>query len=429
MVPLALGLALFCVYFANGREIGSVDSQPTKFAARELLLRGSLSLNHVVGATPQLLQRHTIVLGVDGRYRSTYSPVPALTAAAVNWPLVKLGIIDLRDEHAAGKIAATAAAVLTALAVVILFLAVRRSLPEGRAVMLAAGLGLGTGLWSTVSQTLWQHETAVLGFALAIYALASTRLGATQGLLIGVGVALACTSRLSVIPAGIVVLGAAWGCGGIRTFLASSAVVAAAAAVLVAHNVSAYGHPLAALPYLESLHREFHGTDRSFQLSWEGYAGLLVSPNRGLLVFSPVVAVAAWGMREAWTAGWHSPQRWYLVAAAAQFGLYGAYTVWWAGHTFGPRYMLDVLPFLVPSAALALARLRIRSVGTIFAVLALSWSIAVSALGAYVYPAEQWNTDPSDVDRFHERLWDWRDTQIGRTLQTPPNSRNFMFFE
>ncbi len=91
--------------------------------------------------------------------------------------------------------------------------------------------------------------------------------------------------------------------------------------------------------------------------------------------------------------------------------------------------MLDVLPFLVPSAALGMARLRLRSVGGACAVLALAWSIAVSALGAYVYPAEMWNTDPSEVDQYHERLWDWRDTQIRRAFDTPPNARNFMLFE
>jgi hypothetical protein len=44
---VGLVLALFAVYSANGREIGSLDSQVTKFAAREFLLRGSLALNHV----------------------------------------------------------------------------------------------------------------------------------------------------------------------------------------------------------------------------------------------------------------------------------------------------------------------------------------------------------------------------------------------
>jgi hypothetical protein len=91
--------------------------------------------------------------------------------------------------------------------------------------------------------------------------------------------------------------------------------------------------------------------------------------------------------------------------------------------------MLDVLPLLVPAGAMALARLRIRSAAGILAVLSLAWSVGVAALGAFVYPAEAWNSSPADVDREHARLWDWRDTQIRRAIGTSPNDRNFMLFE
>ena len=42
-IAVLLVLGLFIVYNRNGREIGSFDSQPRKYAARELLLRGTLS--------------------------------------------------------------------------------------------------------------------------------------------------------------------------------------------------------------------------------------------------------------------------------------------------------------------------------------------------------------------------------------------------
>lgn len=421
-------VVLFGVYVANGREIGSVDSQVTKFAAREFLLRGSLALNHVVGATPELARRHTFVLAPDGRYRSAYSPVPALAAAAVVWPLSVTGALDLRQTQAPAVIATVAAALLTALAVALAFLTARRYLAPGRALLVAAGLGLGTGLWSTASQTLWQHETAIFGLSMAVLALTAPRPGYVAAAAAGVGLALACTSRLPLAPIAAVFVLGIWKRGGIGPMLAAGAVLAAAAAALLAFNLRAYGHLLGALPALEALHVDFHGTDRSFRLAWQGYAGLLFSPNRGLIVYSPIVAVAALGARRAWRLGWESPMRWCLVAAAAQFALYGAYTVWWAGHTFGPRYMLDVLPLLVPAAALGLVNMPVRSATAALAILALAWSIGVAALGAFVYPAEAWNSDPADVDRAHERLWDWRDTQIERAAETPPNSRNFMLF-
>src|SRR5688572_15312942 len=169
-IALALVVGLVCVYNANGREIGSFDSQPTKFAARELLLRGTLTLNHVVGAVPQYAERAAFVRCPDGRYRSAYSPVPSVLAAAISYPLTRTRILDLRAPGAPNVIAVLAASLLTALAVAILYLGARRWTDRPRALLVALGLGLGTGLWSLVSQTLWGHETAILGLAIAVTA-------------------------------------------------------------------------------------------------------------------------------------------------------------------------------------------------------------------------------------------------------------------
>lgn len=163
-LPVAVGvaLAMFALYNANGREIGSYDSQPTKYAARELLLRGTLSLNHVIGRTPELMQRSGFVPARDGRYRSAYSPVPAVLAAAVMWPLWKVGVVDLNAPLASSFMASFASSLIVAIAVGLIFLTARRVTSRGRALFVAVAAGAGTGLWSTASQTLWQHETAIL---------------------------------------------------------------------------------------------------------------------------------------------------------------------------------------------------------------------------------------------------------------------------
>ena len=44
----AIFLALVVIYNANGREIGTVDSQPAKFTARELAMLGTLLLLRVI---------------------------------------------------------------------------------------------------------------------------------------------------------------------------------------------------------------------------------------------------------------------------------------------------------------------------------------------------------------------------------------------
>ena len=428
LLATALCVGLLLVYNANGREMGNYDSQPTKFAARELLLRGTLALNYVVGATPQLGERPAFVTARDGRVRSAYSPAPAIAAAALAWPFWLTGALDIRAPLGPNRIAKLAASVLTAAAVTLTFFTARRFMGAGRALLLAAALGAGTGYWPTVSQTLWQHETAIFGLSLAVLAFTATDLRLHHVLLTGIGLGIAGSSRPQLAPAVVALLiGVAVRAGGIRAWPAA-AVTGAFAAALIATNVSWFGHPMGAMPLLEALHPRVHATERTFGLSAAGFAGLLLSPNRGLLVFSPIVAIAAAGARRTARAGRGSPLIWCALAAAVQYVLYASYAVWWAGHTFGPRYMLDVLPLLAVLAAAGLNDRALSGFARAGIALALAWSVAVSAAGAFVFPNERWNLSPADVDRHHERLWDWSDLQIVRAWRGAPSPQNFSLF-
>lgn len=430
LTAAGLFVALLLVYNANGREIGSYDTLPTKFAARELLLRRTLGLNHVVGATPEYAKRWGIILAADGNYRSVYSPMPALMAAGITWPLWKTGLVDIRAPLAPGLMAVLTASVLVSLAVTFAFLHARQRLPRDRAVLLAAGLGLGTGFWSSASQTLWQTETAVFGLGLAVLAFAAPgdRISGRGAVAIGCGLALAGATRPQLAPIVGILLAGTWVRGHARHAAAATALVAIGVAVLCAANLRWFGHPLGALPLLQAVNMQVHGTDASFRLQLEGFAGLLVSPSRGLLVFSPVVLVAAAGIRRSFTEGWRRALPWCSLALAAQYALYGSYAVWWGGHTYGPRYLVDALPVAVPLAAVAMADSRGRT-ATLAAAAALAWSVVVAATGAFCYPHERWNVDPSDIDRNHARLWSVSDTQIIRCWRRGLSPQNFSLID
>jgi hypothetical protein len=106
-VALALFTTLFAIYNLNGREIGTTDSQPAKFLAREVAVRGTLTLDRVVAERPGLGLRPAFVRARDGHVRSAYPIVPALIAAvpatllhranARLWQLVARGL------HAGGS--------------------------------------------------------------------------------------------------------------------------------------------------------------------------------------------------------------------------------------------------------------------------------------------------------------------------------------
>jgi len=49
-------------------------------------------------------------------------------------------------------------------------------------------------------------------------------------------------------------------------------------------------------------------------------------------------------------------------------------------------------------------------------------------VGAFCFPsprAVDWDTSPQDVDFAHERLWDWRDSQLVRLVRNGPASPGF----
>jgi len=93
------------------------------------------------------------------------------------------------------------------------------------------------------------------------------------------------------------------------------------------------------------------GVGGNFVVPWyRGLAGLLISPGRGLLVYSPALIAAFFGLR-----GFCRRQPALagavVVTALAYLGFYARYVCWDGGISWGPRFLLP----LVPLGALALA--------------------------------------------------------------------------
>jgi uncharacterized membrane protein len=328
--------------------------------------------------------------------------------------------------------AKVSASLLVTLAVVFVFFAARWRTTDTWAALVALGFGLGTNAWPAASQALWGHETVLAGLALAVLCLAPET-GRLK------------TSRLWIAAAGLGIAGAArYQVAPVIVLLACSVIVrrrrardvltllpiAACAAAMVGLNLAWFGHPLGAMVELEAaLHPRIHGVSGPISdAPLTGALGLLVSPSRGLLIFSPVVLVALAGFGAMRKEGWRSDLRWCALAAAAQMALYACYSVWWGGYTYGPRYLIDVLPLLTPLAAAGTVVLRKSRIWSALAAGALAWSIALAATGAFCYPAEAWNTSPSNIDLDHQRLWDWRDPQFVRCWRTGPSPQNMDFF-
>ena len=197
-------------------------------------------------------------------------------------------------------------------------------------------------------------------------------------------------------------------------------------AAVVAYNLHVFGAILGGQGELETLHPTLHGVAGPWSgRLLDGLAGTLFSPNRGLFVFSPWAALglatlpACWGRLRSWTVG-----RWLLGALAVQMLLLSKYAIWWAGHSFGPRYWTESMPIFAVLLAYGLdwARTRFAPLAWLAATL-IAASAALQAIGAVCYPST-WNIAPADVDRVPARLWDWSDTELSRCLREGPAPRS-----
>ena len=290
--------------------------------------------------------------GVDGRYYSPYGlghaiySIPFYLAGRI--AEVQLGFSVGRGDAVRKASFVMGSAVASALVVWIVYLfAWRLSGHHRAAVATALATAFGTLVWP-YSKFGFNAPLATLTVVGAIYAVWTGVRSGRHGLIwiagAAFGGALLVRSEL-VLSAGIAALWAAyelkwaWRSVG-RVWIAIGVPIAAAIGVMVVYNYARFGNPLDT-GYLRDAGAGFN----SISKIWEGLAGLLVSPGRSLFLYSPialagVVALGGWFRRDRSTA-------WLLTAVAATFFVfYGSLEYWDADRSYGPRYLLPIVPLL-----------------------------------------------------------------------------------
>src|SRR5207237_6410663 len=103
----------------------------------------------------------------------------------------------------------------------------------------------------------------------------------------------------------------------------------------IRYNVSYFGDPL---------HVQFptHGSWKWRGSPWQGLAGLLLSPARGLFVYSPVLLFSIVGLAGAWRKGGDGLLRALGVGAVLVVLVHARWWAWWGGATYGPRLLADL---------------------------------------------------------------------------------------
>jgi 4-amino-4-deoxy-L-arabinose transferase-like glycosyltransferase len=227
-----------------------------------------------------------------------------------------------------------------------------------RAACLALVAGLATMLWS-YAITFWTQPATALGLLASLYmGWRHGRSGRPRGALAAGALAgLACAVRYDAVLAVPWIAGlllamrwqepdrnARW-----RSLAWFLVPLGTMAALLAGWNLYRFGDPLDTGAYHQ-------GIGRLLQRDGLGQHMLanLVSPNQGLLVFSPPLLVTLAGLRSLWR-GQRALCAAILGICVSQFLFYSAFVFWDTAQSWGPRFLLTLVPLaLLPGAVLDL---------------------------------------------------------------------------
>jgi hypothetical protein len=425
---LLIGLCCLVVYNANLRSISAGDTYPARYLPFAIVQYHTIFFDPIARVAAQgrsvaaywMLPRpgaaaYWMLPRPDGHILSLYPVVVPLLVAPLYVPAVGYlhlrGWTDARLDHVARVMEKLSASLLAALSVSLLYLLLRRRAKPSIALLLTLAYAFGTTTWVVSSQALWQHgmaELLLIGALLLLTAPCTAPRAFAAGLLLGLVVA----NRPPdvVLAAALGAYGLFWAGRRLAPLLAAAAALPMVLVLL--YNLRFAGNVLGGYGVIGKA--DFFKHDLLV-----GVSGLLISPTRGLLVFSPFLlfVVLAWRQlprgRE---------ERFLTVAMGAgvaiQILLY-AKTDWRSGLSWGPRYMTDTLPFLMWMLVPVVAALR--GVARAVFLLAAGVAIAIEAIGAFWYspPLDRpiYAADRGLEDNDMRAAWVWRNNPVVTALR------------
>jgi hypothetical protein len=413
-------ILLFCVvtlvYLANGKTIWSGDTISARFLPFSILRELDFDLDEFpflydLESTKSFPVVASFFNGEDipyflvhrnGHYISVYPPGPALLALPVYALPVVAGISATSNWLPyLEKLSAT---LIAALSVLFLYWALGELVAEKTALIIAIIYAFGTSTFSLSSQALWQHGPGQCLLSLALYfclrGIKEDRFIPFAILALACSIVIRPTNVLIALPFGLYVLHK------YPHLIIRSALFALPPLMfLCAYNYVYFGSVMSSGYNASTL-----VSVSSFSMPFfEGLSGLLLSPGRGLFIYSPILIFSIVGIVKSWNERLMI-FRYLTMALVCDLILYSKYTWWGGGFCYGPRMLAELTPilclFLYPIFKIVERRCYLR---LFFLALSLV-SISFHALGAFWYDGS-WDTT-TDLEAFYDRVWSWTNNPL-----------------
>jgi hypothetical protein len=231
--------------------------------------------------------------------------------------------------------------VLTAGTIAVLYL-IARSLSDSAAVALEIALifGLTTIAWPYASTYFAQPIIAFLLVSGMYFLFVEENTSVLRVILCGIGFMLATLTRLDALPLIVVMIGFYHVFNpkrSLRDLAILTTFIGLGLLGQMAYNIYRTGSPLLSGYASEGWNSVF----------WKGLYGLTISPNKGILFFSPLVAASMPGFILLWKDGKKKEVGLILSLFVIQLATYSSWWTWEGGWSWGPRFLVVTNPFLM----------------------------------------------------------------------------------
>jgi hypothetical protein len=423
------------IYLANQTTITSGDCFPNTLLAFNFLENHRLDFSNFRDSyLASFANGYFFIESNQGQLTSGYP----IGVSIVTFPLYLIFYFYLKLAHIALNITdesfevyrllfeKVAATIVTSLSVVLFYLSSRLKFARKVAYISTFIYAFATSTWTIGSQGLWQHGSSNLVLLGTFYCLLlANRSKDPKFFLLAAGL------FAGLLP-------------GIRPTNAIFSIITVVYTVTIFKFRSALfllGLILSSLPSIIWNWYNFGNLTGGYSVMYGGtlpyiftanhffisFMGILFSPSRGLLVFSPILVFSIYGAYQilklrSYTKLNQDEQLIGImtVAGTILFVSYCFCTFWDGGHTYGPRYMTDLMPIMCYLINYSFAQknyLGKFNQSNIFVYCLLFISLFNQIVGVFAYNGQYdsyWNSRPLGLWPHPHRVWQIPDNQIER---------------
>jgi hypothetical protein len=378
-------MGIFAIYSAYTIPYYTNDTIPSQLLPYYILHDHTIYLDGATSYINNYFYSYRFVDLGNGHFASLFPIVtPVLITPLYVIPVLILNI-PMTDNTLLimGKYCAS---LISAVAGMFVYLACRHMTTRKIALLTVVIFAFGTSTWSTSSQTLYAHGMVELLLAIMFYLTVRNENEYSIRNIIGLGI---CTGLFifnrpsdSVLVLPFVLYVLLYYRSKITYYLGFGVI---SGAPFLMYNLLLFHHPLGGYALVAS--RMILGIS-----TVSNFIGLLIAPNKGLLVFSPVLILSVFGF---WFI--HDKQErpvyrvlfWSMGAIILNLLVYALFDDWIGGRVYGPRYLTGILPFVAIGVCIFLDNLKnpVSNLKKMAITVLIIVSISVQFIGAFYYPS------------------------------------------